>query len=68
MKTNNNLGGHDELVHQATIEDVTKHFPRNKWSSCFAATIRKENALKPRAHTTALGEEAFSEGEVDGTV
>ena len=56
------MGGHAELVHKGTIEDVTKNFPRNKWSSCFAATIRKENALKPWSHTTALGEEAFPEG------
>lgn len=56
------MGGHDELVHKETIEDVTKHFPRLKWSACFASTIRKENRLKPWAHTTALGEEAFPEG------
>ncbi|MCJ1465188.1 hypothetical protein MMC07_003804 [Pseudocyphellaria aurata] len=63
-----NMGGHAELVHQGTIEDVTKHFPRNKWSSCFAATIRKENALKPWAHTTALGEVSFPEGVLNNTL
>ncbi|KAL9599879.1 MAG: hypothetical protein Q9219_003573 [cf. Caloplaca sp. 3 TL-2023] len=57
-----NMGGHKELVHKDTIEDVTKHYPRNGWSSCFAATIRKENGLKPWAHTTALGEDAFPDG------
>ncbi|KAL9029322.1 MAG: hypothetical protein Q9196_002428 [Gyalolechia fulgens] len=57
-----NMGGHQELVHQDTIKDVTRHFPRNQWSSCFAATIRKENELKPWAHTTALGEEDFPNG------
>lgn len=57
-----NMGGHAELVHKGTIEDVVKHFPRKKWSSCFAATIRKENELKPWAHTTALGEEDFPVG------
>ncbi|KAL9004734.1 MAG: hypothetical protein Q9188_002461 [Gyalolechia gomerana] len=57
-----NMGGHEELVHKDTIEDVTRNFPRNKWSSCFAATIRKENGLKPWAHTTALGEEDFPNG------
>lgn len=56
------MGEHDTLVHPETIEDVTKHFPRNKWSSCFAATIHRENGLKPWAHTTALGEEAFPQG------
>jgi cyanamide hydratase len=30
-----------------------------KWSRCFAATIHRENELKPWAHTTTLGEEAF---------
>lgn len=57
-----NMGGNAELVHKGTIEDVVKHFPRKKWSSCFAATIRKENGLKPWAHTTALGEEDFPVG------
>ena len=57
-----NMGGHPELAHKETIEDVVKHFPRHKWSSCFAQTIRKENGLKPWAHTTALGEEDFPNG------
>lgn len=57
-----NMGGHKDLVHMDTIKDVTGHYPRNKWSSCFAATIRKENGLKPWAHTTALGEHDFPNG------
>lgn len=57
-----NMGGHKHLVHMDTIKDVTGHYPRNKWSSCFAATIRKENGLKPWAHTTALGEHDFPNG------
>ncbi|KAL8802067.1 MAG: hypothetical protein Q9223_007075 [Gallowayella weberi] len=57
-----NMGGHKELVHVDTIADVTKCYPRNNWSSCFAATIRKENGLKPWAHTTALGEDDFPNG------
>ncbi|KAL8787449.1 MAG: hypothetical protein Q9213_002226 [Squamulea squamosa] len=57
-----NMGGHEELVHEDTIKDVTAHYPRKKWSSCFAATIRKENELKPWAHTTALGEDGFPNG------
>ena len=56
------MGDHPEFVHEGTIEDVVKHFPRKKWSSCFSKTIRKENGLKPWAHTTALGEEAFPDG------
>ncbi|KAL8723581.1 MAG: hypothetical protein Q9181_007251 [Wetmoreana brouardii] len=57
-----NIGGHKELVHKDTIENVTRHYPRNRWSSCFAATLRKEIGLKPWAHTTALGEEDFPNG------
>ncbi|KAI4194650.1 MAG: hypothetical protein LQ348_002598 [Seirophora lacunosa] len=57
-----NMGGHKDLVHKDTIQDVTRQFPRKKWSSCFAATIRKENGLKPWAHTTALGEDDFPNG------
>ena len=56
------MGGHADLVHKGTIEDVVKNYPRMKWSSCFAATIRRENTLKPWAHTTALGEEGFPNG------
>ncbi|KAL1985172.1 hypothetical protein VTN96DRAFT_8194 [Rasamsonia emersonii] len=54
-----NTGSYADLVYPSTIEDVSKHFPRLKWSNCFAATIRRENSLKPWAHTTVLGEEAF---------
>ena len=57
-----NMGGHKDLIHEDTIKDVTKRWPRNNWSSCFAATIRKENGLKPWAHTTTLGEEDFPNG------
>jgi cyanamide hydratase len=49
-------------VHKGTIEDVVRAFPRDKWSACFAATIRKENGQKPWAHTTHLGEREFPEG------
>ena len=57
-----NMGGQPQLVSKGTIESVTQAYPRKKWSSCFAATIRRENGLKPWAHTTALGERAFPEG------
>ncbi|KAH8808395.1 hypothetical protein F5884DRAFT_369000 [Xylogone sp. PMI_703] len=57
-----NMGGQPQLIHKETIEDVVKHYPRKMWSTCFAKTIRKENGLKPWAHTTALGERAFPEG------
>jgi len=57
-----NMGKNDELVSKGTIESVVKAYPRMKWSSCFAKTIRKENGLKPWAHTTHLGERDFPEG------
>ncbi|KUJ20266.1 cyanamide hydratase [Mollisia scopiformis] len=57
-----NMGGNPQLVDKSTIEDVVKTYPRMKWSSCFAATIRRENGLKPWAHTTHLGERDFPEG------
>lgn len=56
------------MVHKGTIENVTKTFPRHGWSSCFAGTIRKENGLKPWAHTTALGEEDFPNGVLNNQV
>ncbi|KAH7330083.1 hypothetical protein BKA65DRAFT_508442 [Rhexocercosporidium sp. MPI-PUGE-AT-0058] len=54
-----NMGMNPTLVHEDTIKNVVAEFPRLKWSSCFAKTIRKENALKPWAHTTHLGENEF---------
>ena len=57
-----NMGGNADLVHRATIEDVVRCYPRKGWSGCFSTTIRKENSLKPWAHTTALGEDDFPDG------
>jgi len=57
-----NMGGNPELVDKNTIEDVVKAYKRMNWSACFAATIRRENGLKPWAHTTHLGEREFPEG------
>jgi cyanamide hydratase len=57
-----NMGLNPELVARETIESVVEAFPRKGWSGCFARTIRKENGLKPWAHTTHLGEEAFPQG------
>ncbi|KAH6718981.1 hypothetical protein DL95DRAFT_434241 [Leptodontidium sp. 2 PMI_412] len=54
-----NMGMNPTLVHEDTIKNVVAEFPRLKWSSCFAKTIRKENGLKPWAHTTHLGENEF---------
>jgi cyanamide hydratase len=66
-----NMGFRPALVDDATRNAVVSAFPRTvasadgmreTWSNCFAATIRKENGLKPWAHTTHLGESAFPEG------
>ncbi len=54
------MGINPQLIDTATIESVTTLFPRNKWSSCFAATIREEVGLKPWSHTTSI--EGFAEG------
>ncbi|EPE06392.1 urea hydro-lyase cyanamide [Ophiostoma piceae UAMH 11346] len=56
-----NMGGNPGLVHADTKVDVNRAYPRNGWSTCFAATIEEETSLKPWAHTTALGS-AFPEG------
>ena len=63
-----NMGGHAEMVRSETIEDVVKEFPRKEWSRCFAETIRRENGLKPWAHTTALGEDDFPNGVLGNKV
>jgi cyanamide hydratase len=57
-----NMGKNEELVARETVEAVVGAWPRSGWSGCFAATIRKENGLKPWAHTTHLGEEDFPNG------
>jgi len=57
-----NMGGQKDLIAKESIESVVVAYPRKKWSSCFAKTIRKEIGLKPWAHTTHLGEDDFPEG------
>jgi len=49
-----NIGMNPQLIDRSTIESVTAQFPRNKWSSCFAATLREEVGLKPWCHTTVI--------------
>ncbi|KAL2856454.1 hypothetical protein BJY01DRAFT_231326 [Aspergillus pseudoustus] len=51
-----NVGNHAQLVHEDTVKDVIEHYPRLKWSSCFASTVDEEVSLKPWAHTTVLGD------------
>lgn len=60
-----NVGLYEQLVSKGTIENVVREFPRLEWSKCFAKTIRRENSLKPWAHTTHLGEEKFP-SDVEG--
>lgn len=52
-----NLGAHKEFVHEDTVKDVTKHYPRKEWSSCFATTLREEITLKPWCHSTVCGDD-----------
>jgi cyanamide hydratase len=51
------------MVHKQTIENVTRAYPRQKWSGCFAATIHEEIGLKPWSHTTVI--DRFAE-QVEG--
>ena len=51
-----------DFIHRKTIEDVTSHFPRQKWPSGFAAITREENGLRPWAYTTTLGEDELPGG------
>ena len=41
-------------MHPDTIKNVTTHFPREEWSSCFADVIREEEGAKPWCHTTSI--------------
>lgn len=63
-----NTGSYANLIHPSTIQDVSSHFPRLKWSGCFASTIHEENRLKPWAHTTTLGEEEFPDKVLGNTL
>lgn len=54
-----NAGLYPELVHPDTIKDVTKRYPRNGWTGCFAGVVRRECEGKPWANTTRI--EGFAE-------
>lgn len=54
-----NAGLYPELVHEDTIKDVVKAFPRVGWTECFAGVVRKECEMKPWANTTRI--EGFAE-------
>lgn len=53
--TFDNVGMNPELVHEDTIKSVVAKYPREGWTGCFAAVVRKEVELKPWSHTTAIG-------------
>ena len=59
-----NMGWYMELIHQETVQDVLRHWPRRGWSKCFAGVIRREVEGKPWANTTRLEKEKeeFSRG------
>ena len=57
--TFDNAGLNPELVHKETIESVVERYPREGWTGCFAAVVRKEVELKPWSHTTKI--EGFAE-------
>jgi cyanamide hydratase len=54
-----NAGLHPEVLHEDTIKNVVKAFPRNGWTGCFAGVVRKECELKPWANTSRI--EGFAE-------
>ncbi|KAF5701926.1 cyanamide hydratase [Fusarium mundagurra] len=55
-----NVGDHPAVkdfglvIHKRTREEVNQAFLREGWLKCFAATIRKEEQLKPWCHTTRI--------------
>ncbi|KAJ4076652.1 hypothetical protein NW760_015351 [Fusarium oxysporum] len=55
-----NVGDHPSvkdfglIIHKKTREEINRAFPREGWLKCFAATIRKEEQLKPWCHTTRI--------------
>jgi cyanamide hydratase len=60
-----NVGMNPQLVHKDTIVAVTQKYPREKWTTCFADTIREEIGLKPWAHSTHI--DGFAE-KVEGNI
>lgn len=49
-----NAGLNPHIVHKDTVEAVTRMWPRGKWTSCFAGTIREEVGKKPWCHSTHI--------------
>lgn len=64
-----NTGQYAEFVHEQTVQEVNREFPRMGWSSvpgcAFARTVREEGSVKPWCHTTKMGVETFA-GMIEG--
>ncbi|CAG8135454.1 unnamed protein product [Penicillium olsonii] len=43
-----------QLIHEATRTEINETYPRVKWCTFFANTIRKEEEIKPWCHSTHL--------------
>lgn len=50
------MGYRPGYVHEDTIKDVVKQYPRKHWSKCFSTKIKEEVEVKPWCHSTASGE------------
>lgn len=49
-----NVGGNAEMVHQGTIEEVVREWPRTGWSGCFKAVVEREKRIKPWAMVSRI--------------
>jgi len=56
-----NTGIHKHLIHESTVEEIVKAYPRLGWTKAFADTMDEEVELKPWSHTTALAAQGFGE-------
>lgn len=54
-----NSGQFAHLIDESTLDNVTKEYPRLKWSSCFSEVIAHECDTKPWCHTTKIGKQQF---------
>ncbi|KPM37976.1 hypothetical protein AK830_g8607 [Neonectria ditissima] len=51
-----NVGLFNRIIHETTLKDVNRVFPREGWLGCFADTIREEKRLKPWCHSTHIAD------------
>ncbi len=50
-----NVGGNAEMVHEETIEEVVRKWPRRGWSGCFRQVVEREKEIKPWAMVSRIG-------------